>query len=56
MASCSYIPRNKKGEDLLGFQKYRKALGYTTARDVFIKAISPTFQKDFSRYLEYDSQ
>ena len=56
MASCSYIPRNRQGEELTGFQEYRKALGYTTARDVFIKAMSPTFQKDYSRYLEMDAQ
>ena len=56
MASCSYIPRNKEGEELTGFQDYRKALGYTTARDVFFKAMSPRFQSDYSRYLEYDEQ
>ena len=56
MASCSYIPRNKQGQELLGFQEYRKALGYTTARDVFLKALSPDFQKDFKRYLEFDAQ
>lgn len=56
MASCSYIAKNREGVELTGFQEYRKALGYTTARDVFIKAMSPTFQKDYSRYLEFDEQ
>lgn len=56
MASCSYIPRNNNGEELLGFQEYREALGYTTARDVFYQALSPTFQKDYGKYLQYDEQ
>lgn len=56
MAKCSYIPRTNQGEELLGFQDYRKALGYSTARDVFIKALSPDFQKDFKRYLKFDEQ
>ena len=38
--SCSYIPRNKKGEELKGFQTYRKELGYHTAAKVFV----PTYQ------------
>ena len=54
--SCSYIPRNKKGEELKGFQTYRKELGYETAAEVFTKVLSPTFQKDFKNKLEYDSQ
>lgn len=55
-ASCSYIMTNKQGEELLGFREYRKNLGYTSARDVFIQALSPEFQKDFKKYLEFDEQ
>lgn len=54
--SCSYIPRNKKGEELKGFQTYRKELGYETAAEVFTQVLSPTFQKDFKDKLEYDNQ
>ena len=54
--SCSYIPRNKKGEELKGFQTYRKELGYETAAEVFTQVLSPTFQNDFKDKLEYDSQ
>lgn len=32
--SCSYVP-TKKGEELKGFRKYRKQLGYTLASDIF---------------------
>ena len=54
--SCSYIPHNKQGEELKGFQTYRKELGYETAAKVFTKVLSPTFQKDFKSKLEFDSQ
>ena len=56
MASCSYIPINNNGEELRGFQDYRKALGYTTARDVFLQVLSPDFQSDYKRYLKFDAQ
>ena len=54
--SCSFIPRNKKGEELKGFQTYRKELGYETAAEVFTKVLSPTFQRDYKSKLEFDSQ
>lgn len=54
--SCSYIPRNKKGEELKGFQTYRKELGYETAAKVFTQVLSPTFQQDYEDKLELDSQ
>lgn len=54
--SCSYTPRNKKGEELKGFQTYRKELGYQTAAKVFTKVLSPTFQQKFKSKLEYDDQ
>lgn len=56
MASCSYIMKNKQGEELLGFREYRKNLGYTSAKEVFVRALSPDFQKDYSRYIKYDEQ
>lgn len=54
--SCSYIPRNKRGEELKGFQTYRKELGYETAAKVFTQVLSPTFQQDYEDKLELDSQ
>ena len=54
--SCSYIPRNKKGEELKGFQTYRKELGYHTAAKVFTQVLSPSFQQDYRDRLELDSQ
>ena len=54
--SCSYIPHNKKGEELKGFQTYRKQLGYPMAAKVFTQVLSPSFQKDYKSKLEFDSQ
>ena len=54
--SCSYIPRNKKGEELKGFQTYRKELGYQTAAKVFTQVLSPSFQKDNNGKLDFDAQ
>ena len=54
--SCSYVPRNKKGEELKGFQTYRKELGYETASKVFTQVLSPSFQQDYKGRLELDSQ
>ena len=54
--SCSYVLRNKKGEELKEFPTYRKELGYTTAAKVFLKVLSPTFQEKYRKYLEFDSQ
>ena len=54
--SCSYIPCNKKGEELKGFQAYKKSLGYSTAAKVFTQVLSPTFQQDYKNSLEFDSQ
>lgn len=54
--SCSYIPRNKKGEELKGFQTYKKELGYQTAAKVFTTVLSPTFQKTYEKTLVMDSQ
>ena len=54
--SCTYIPRNKKGEELKGFQDYKSALGYKTAAKVFTQVISPDFQNDFRKDLSFDSQ
>ena len=56
MASCSYIMRNKQGDELLGFREYRKNLGYVSAVEVFVRALSPDFQNDFKKYLKYDEQ
>lgn len=54
--SCSYIPHNKKGEELKGFQVYRKELGYETAAKIFTIALSPNFKKDYSKKIVLDSQ
>ena len=54
--SCSYIPRNKQGEELKGFQVYRRELGYQMATKVFTQVLSPSFQKDYRGRLEFDSQ
>ena len=54
--SCSYIPRNKQGEELKGFRTYRKELGYKTAAKVFTQVLSPSFQEDYRGRLEMDSQ
>ena len=54
--SCSYIPYNKKGEELNGFQTYRKELGYQTAAKIFTQVLSPSFQKDNKGRLEFDAQ
>ena len=54
--SCSYIPRNKKGEELKGFQTYRKELGYETAAKVFTQVLSPSFQRKYEDRIELDSQ
>lgn len=54
--SCSYIPCNKNGEELKGFQTYKKSLGYSTAAKVFTQVLSPTFQQDYKASLEFDSQ
>lgn len=54
--SCSYIPYNKKGEELKGFQKYKKELGYEIASKVFTQALSPSFQRDYQKKLVMDSQ
>lgn len=54
--SCSYIPRNKKGEELKGFQTYRKELGYQMATKVFTQVLSPSFQRENKGRLELDSQ
>jgi hypothetical protein len=54
--SCSYVARNKQGEELQEFRTYRKELGYKTAAKTFLKVLSPTFQEKFRKYLEFDSQ
>ncbi len=54
--TCSYIPRNKKGEELKGFQAYKKELGYQMASKVFTQVLSPSFQKDYKDKLVMDSQ
>lgn len=54
--SCSYIPFNKKGEELKGFKAFRKNLGYSTAAEVFTQVLSPSFQQKYKTYLELDSQ
>lgn len=54
--SCSYIPHNKKGEELKGFQTYRKELGYKTASKVFTQVLSPTFQQDYKSRITLDAQ
>lgn len=55
-SSCSYIPRNKKGEELKGFQTYRKELGYKVGSKVFTQVLSPSFQKDYEKTLSLDEQ
>ena len=54
--SCSYIPRNKRGEELKGFQTYRKELGYKTAAKVFTQVLSPSFQQKYQKQLAFDAQ
>lgn len=54
--SCSYIPHNKKGEELKGFQTYRKELGYQTAAKVFTAVLSPTFKNTHQKTLVLDTQ
>jgi len=54
--SCSYIPRNKKGEELDGFQIYKRELGYQTAAKVFTTVLSPTFKKMHEKELVLDKQ
>ena len=54
--SCSYIPHNKKGEELKGFQTYRKELGYKTAASVFTQVLAPSFQEKYKRTLVMDAQ
>ena len=54
--SCSYIPHNKKGEALKGFQTYKKELGYQTAAKVFTAVLSPTFKEQHKKTLELDTQ
>ena len=54
--SCSYIPRNKKGEELKGFQTYRKELGYQTAAKVFTAVLSPSFKEQHKKTLVLDAQ
>ena len=54
--SCSYIPHNKKGEELKGFQTYRRELEYETAAKVFTIALSPSFQKQYKKDLVLDNQ
>lgn len=53
---CSYIPRNKEGEILKGFQAYKRALGYQTATKVFTQVLSPSFKEDYKKTLEIDEQ
>lgn len=54
--SCSYIPHNKKGEELKGFQTYRKELGYQTAAKVFTAVLSPSFKEQHKSTLVLDNQ
>lgn len=54
--TCSYIPRNKQGEELKGFLTYKKELGYQTAASIFTQVLSPSFQKDYKNKLEFDAQ
>lgn len=54
--SCSYIPRNKKGEELKEFQNYKKELGYKVAAKVFTQVISPSFKEDYKSKLVLDKQ
>lgn len=56
MASCTYTPRNKKGEELKGFKEYRKELGYEMGSQVFTQVLSPQFQEDFKKSLAFDEQ
>ena len=56
MASCTYTPRNKKGEELKGFKEYKKELGYETGSQVFTQVLSPEFQEDFKESLAFDEQ
>ena len=52
-SSCSYIPHNKKGEELKGFQKYKNELGYKVGSEIFTQVLSPTFQEDYKKTLEF---
>ena len=54
--SCSYIPYNKKGEELKGFRTFKKELGYKTAAQVFTQLLSSSFQEEFKGELEFDEQ
>ena len=54
--SCSYIPYNKKGEELKGFQVYRRELGYKVASKVFTTVLSPSFKQDYKNKLVLDNQ
>ncbi len=54
--SCSYIPRNKKGEELKGFSTYRKELGYNVASKVFTVVLAPSFQDKYKSKLTLDEQ
>jgi hypothetical protein len=54
--SCSYIPHNKRGEELKGFQTYRKELGYQTAAKVFTAVLSPSFKEQYKKTLVLDTQ
>ena len=54
--SCSYIPYNKNGEELKGFQVYKKELGYKVAAEVFSQVLSPSFQEDYKDRLSFDAQ
>lgn len=54
--SCSYIPHNKRGEELKGFQTYKKELGYQTAAKVFTAVLSPSFKREHEKILVLDTQ
>ena len=53
--SCSYIPK-RNGKELKEFSKYRKELGYKKAAKIFTQTLSPTFQKDFKKYIHLNEQ
>lgn len=54
--SCSFIPCNKQGEELKGFQEYKDNLGYKLAADVFPQVLSPSFQDEYKNKLVKDDQ
>lgn len=54
--SCSYIPHNKRGEELRGFQTYKKELGYQAAAKVFTAVLSPSFKEQYKKTLVLDAQ